>query len=90
MAVANVAITTVGTIFGIVFNLVWQLVLWLQDLMNIELTVTDMWVVLGLTARNFFENIFYEGFKPALLFVPVYSMFALALPYAIYIYDVNF
>ena len=90
VAVANVAITAVGTIFGVVFNLVWQLVLWLQDIMNIDLTVTDMWGVLSLTARNFFENIIYEGFKPALLFVPVYSMFAMALPYAIYIYDVNF
>ena len=55
VAVANVAITAVGTIFGVVFNLVWQLVLWLQDIMNIDLTVTDMWGVLSLTARNFFE-----------------------------------
>jgi hypothetical protein len=90
VAVANVAITAIGTIFGLVFNLVWQLVLWLQDIISIDLTVTDMWGVLDLTARNFFENIFYEGFKPAVLFVPVYTMFAMALPYALYIYDVNF
>ena len=78
-----------GTIFGVVFNLVWQLVLWIQDIMEIDLTTVDMWDVLKLTAGNFFENVFYESFKPALLFVPVYSLFALALPYAIYILDVN-
>ena len=90
VAIANVAITAVGTLFGIVFNIVWQLVLWIQDIIEIDLTVTDMWGVLELTARNFFENVFYEGFKPALLFLPVITMFSMALPYSFYIYDVNF
>ena len=48
-----------------------------------------MWTVMDLTVKNSIENIFYEGFKPALFFAPFYSMFYMALSYVIYIYDVN-
>jgi hypothetical protein len=57
--------------------------------MNFDLTTTDMWTIMELTARNLIENIFYEGFKPALFFVPVYLSFAMALPCAFYIFNVN-
>ena len=69
--------------------MVWQLVLWVDDLKAIDMSTTDMWGVMDITWKNFFGNTFYEGFKPALLFVPFYSMLALALPYVMFIYDVT-
>ena len=88
VAVGALAVTAVGSLLGVVFNIVWQLVLWIQDISTLDFTTLDMWAVLELTAKNLFDNVFYEGFKPALLFAPVYGMFAVALPYAIYMYDV--
>ena len=88
VALGTLAVTAVGSLLGVVFNIVWQLVLWIQDISTLDFTTLDMWFVLELTAKNLFDNVFYEGFKPALLFAPVYGMFAVALPYAIYIYDV--
>ena len=88
VAVGTLAVTAIGSLLGVVFNIVWQLVLWIQDISTLDFTILDMWSVLELTAKNLFDNVFYEGFKPALLFAPVYGMFAVALPYAIYIYDV--
>ena len=88
VAVGALAVTAVGSLLGFVFNIVWQLVLWIQDIATLDFTTLDMWAVLELTAKNLFDNVIYEGFKPALLFVPVYGMFAVALPYAIYMYDV--
>ena len=89
MAIANLVISAIGSIFGIVFNILWQLVLWIKDIMEIDLAVVNYKDVLTLTAKNLIDNVFYEGFKPALLFLPFYSMFAMALPYAIYVFDVN-
>ena len=90
MAIANLAISAIGSIFGVIFNIVWQLVLCIQDIITFDFKSVDMWTIMEVTARNSFENIFYEGFKPAIFFMPFYSMFAMALPYAFYIFDVNF
>ena len=88
-AIATAIISGLGSLFGLVFNMVWQLALWIDDLKHLDLSNTDMWGVMRITFINFFDNVFYEGFKPAIFFIPVYSMFALALPYAFYVYDVS-
>ena len=87
-ALATLVISGLGTIFGVVANLVWQGFLWVEDLKNLP-SGSTMWDAFSLTFYNFFDNIIYEGFKPAIFFVPVYSMLAVALPYAFYVYDVS-
>ena len=87
-AIATLVLSGLGTVFGIVANLVWQIVLWSQDIQQISSTA-NMWDVLGIVFLNFFDNIIYEGFKPAIFFIPVYSMLNLALPYVFYIYDTS-
>ena len=87
-AIVTLVLSGLGSIFGVVANFVWQGMLWIEDFKNLP-TGSTMWDAFSLTFYNFFDNIIYEGFKPALFFVPVYSMLAVALPYIFYVYDVS-
>ena len=90
VAILNLVLSAIGSIFGIASNITWQLILWIKDIMEIDLAVVNFGDAMLLTAKNFIDNVFYEGFKPSLLFVPFYSMFLfMAVPYAIYVLDVN-
>ena len=81
-------ISGLGSVFGIVANLVWQGMLWIEDFKNLP-SGSTMWDAFRVTFANFFDNLIWEGFKPAIFFIPVYAMFGVALPYVFYVYDVS-
>ena len=75
--------------FGVLFNMVWQVALWIQDIQAVDFSTMSTQALMKLTFDNLIDNVIYEGFKPTILFVPFYSMLAMALPYAFYVYDVK-
>ena len=85
---SNLVYAGIGSIFGIVFNIVFQLVLWIYDLGTIDVSNAKIFEVMEMTFRNFFDNVFYEGFKPSIFFIPFYTLFGMALPYSLYIWNV--
>ena len=41
VAILNLVLSAIGSIFGIVSNIVWQLMLWIKDIMEIDLAVVN-------------------------------------------------
>ena len=89
-AFGNLAISALGSLAGVLFNAFMQLRYWILAISKLFLQPQNFayegeWLV------KYIINYWYEdGFLYTLAFVPFYSMFAMALPYAIYIVDVNF
>ena len=88
-AFGSLTIAFFGTLFGLVFNLVWQLVLWLHDIQGIDIQTVNLFELMSISWSNFFDNIFYEGFKPAIFFLPFYTMLSMTVPYGLYIWNVT-
>ena len=82
-------VSFIASTFGITFNSVWQLILWNEDIDTLSTQTEDMFGTMGTAFIKYFENVWGNGFKPALLFTPIYALFAMSLPYSIFIWNVN-
>ena len=41
VAILNLVLSAIGSIFGIMSNIVWQFMLWIKDIMEIDLAVVN-------------------------------------------------
>lgn len=94
VAFGNLAISALGCLVGVLANLLSYFAFWGVPFMQVVLAI--LWLdtsynrkIDDLINRTIFLYMYEWGFKLSIFFMPFYSMFSMALSYAMYIVDVS-